>query len=33
LIVHPLVGSYDLAKPILDEYLTAHPGLLDGVTS
>ena len=33
LIVHPLVGSYDLAKPILDEYLTAHPDLLDGVTS
>jgi 6-phospho-beta-glucosidase len=28
LLVHPLVGSYPLAKSILDEYLSVHPDLL-----
>lgn len=28
LLVHPLVGSYPLAKSILDDYLSVHPSLL-----
>jgi alpha-galactosidase/6-phospho-beta-glucosidase family protein len=28
LLVHPLVGSYDLARSILDDYLSAHGDLL-----
>jgi 6-phospho-beta-glucosidase len=28
LLVHPLVGSYELARSILDDYLAAHGDLL-----
>ena len=28
LLVHPLVGSYPLAKSILDDYLSAHAEFL-----
>lgn len=36
MIAHPLVGDYDIAKPMLDEMLEAnkeyiHPGLLEGM--
>jgi 6-phospho-beta-glucosidase len=31
LLAHPLVGSYPLAKSILDDYLAAHAGFLDHV--
>jgi hypothetical protein len=31
LLAHLLVGSYPSATAILDEYVAAHPGLLDGV--
>jgi len=26
LMCHPLVGSYPLARRLVDEYLAAHPG-------
>jgi len=28
LLIHPLVGSYPVAKSLLDDYLAIHPGLL-----
>ena len=28
LLVHPLVGSYDVARSILDDYLAVHGDLL-----
>lgn len=28
LLIHPLVGSYPVAKSLLDDYLSIHPGLL-----
>jgi len=31
LLVHPLVGSYPLAKSILDDYLSAHAEFLSYV--
>ena len=33
LLAHPLVGSYPLAKSILDDYLSAHAGFLDHVAA
>ncbi len=33
LLVHPLVGSYPLAKSILDDYLSAHAEFLSYVTA
>jgi hypothetical protein len=33
LLVHPLVGSYPLARSILDEYLAVHPDLLAKIAS
>jgi alpha-galactosidase/6-phospho-beta-glucosidase family protein len=31
LLAHPLVGSYPVARAILDDYLAAHPGFLKAV--
>jgi 6-phospho-beta-glucosidase len=28
MLTHPLIGSYPIAKSLLDDYLAAHPGLL-----
>jgi 6-phospho-beta-glucosidase len=28
LLTHPLIGSYPIAKSLLDDYLTAHPGFV-----
>jgi len=28
LLTHPLVGSYPLARSLLDDYLCTHPGFL-----
>jgi 6-phospho-beta-glucosidase len=30
LVAHPLVGSYPIAKAILDDLVAAHDGFLDG---